>query len=326
MFSSQMASCCNSAKVLTLLAVLIWPGTGRAVLLDETGDALANTTTPTGAYAGSGWDYQGYYGSYLGTMIAPQFFITAQHIGVSLDPTFTKPGEMTYTIDAAANGGLGYWDIAGTDLRIFKINETFSSYAQLYTGAGEAGQGLTVFGRGGPRGAEVEFEGELRGWEHTGSDGVMRWGTNAVENIVSFGAGDLLRADFDHNLDPLLGQHEATLSSGDSGGGVFILDGGVWKLAGVNYGVDGFFNLNNIPGNDPEIQAALFDRGGFYQGSDAGGWSINPLPANSPANFYASRISSSAAEIQSIIAVPEPGGVTLLMLGMLLVFRRRRGN
>lgn len=304
-------------------AVLIWAGTqlSQAVVLYDTDNALANTDAPTGILADSGWAYQGLYGSFLGTMIGSQYFITAQHIGVSGSPTFTGVADSTvYTIDAAVNGGVGYWDIAGTDLRIFKINETFGSYAELYTGSGEVGMELVVFGRGGPRGAEVILDSDLKGWLHTGSDGVVRWGENDVSGItVTPTVGDLLRVSFD----PLSGQNESTLSVGDSGGAVFVNDGGVWKLAGINYGVDGYFDVDDIV-DDNEFEAALFDRGGFYQGSDDGGWSAAPLPPDSPANFYASRISASALEIQSIVSVPEPAGVLLLLLSGWLGIRRRR--
>lgn len=294
-----------------------WFSNAEAVILYDTGDPLANTTAPTGQYAGSGWDYQGQYGDFLGTMIAPQYFITAQHFGISGTGTFTT--DVTYTIDTAANGGQGFWDIAGTDLRIFKINETFSTYAQLYTGSAELGSEMVVFGRGGPRGSDVTLSGDLKGWYHTGTDGVKRWGVNDASSIINSSVGELMRFSFD----PIAGQNEATLSAGDSGGAVFVLDGGVWKLAGINYGVDGQFDTNDdVDAN--EFDAALFDRGGYYQGSDAGGWSAAPLPPGSAAGFYSSRISASAAEIQAIIAVPEAGSAMLLMVAGLGLLRRRR--
>ena len=46
---------------ILLVAVGLWAfeGTARGVLLFRTGDPAANTTEPTGALAGSGWQYQG---------------------------------------------------------------------------------------------------------------------------------------------------------------------------------------------------------------------------------------------------------------------------
>lgn len=292
-----------------------------AVVLFDTGDTLANTSAPTGIYEDSGWAYQGRYGSFLGTMIGSQYFITAAHIGVSASPTFTSVAtDVTYTIDASANGGVGFWNITGTDLRIFKINESFGSWAELYTGGAEAGADLVVFGRGGPRGAEVIAGGDVQGWYHTASDGVVRWGANDVEDVISYGGAEYLRADFD----AVSGLNEATLSSGDSGGAVFILDGGVWKLAGINYGVDGPFDMNDTPGDGSEFHAALFERDGLYTG---GGAVWNPAPAGS-SSFYASRISSSAGQIQAIVAVPvpEPGTWVLMAVagGWLLGLARHR--
>lgn len=273
-----------------------------------------------GIYADSGWAYQGMYGDFLGTMIAPQYFITAAHIGVSANPNFTGvESAAVYTIDASANSGVGYWNIGSTDLRIYKINETFSVYAPLYTGGMETGMDLVVFGRGGPRGAGVELGGELQGWYHTGADGVVRWGANTVEGFTTYSGNEYLRADFS----AVAGQNEATLSVGDSGGAVFVNDGGVWKLAGINFGVDGLFDTNNMTGDGTEFQAALFDREGFFQGSDGAGW-VGPFPDGSPSSFYAARISTNALEIQNIVGVPEPGGLLLVIAGGLLGLRRRR--
>ncbi|WP_346330588.1 PEP-CTERM sorting domain-containing protein [Prosthecobacter sp. SYSU 5D2] len=310
-------------RLVLLSGGLAWAcllGTARGIILYDTGDALVNTTAPAGMYADSGWSYQGMYGDFLGTMIAPQYFITADHIGVSAVPTFTSvESGSIYTIDAAANAGIGFWQVGDTDLRIYKINESFSAYAPLYMGELEAGMDLVVYGRGGPRGAEVELGGDLKGWYHTGADGVVRWGANEVDGITTISGNEYLRASFS----PVLGQNEATLSVGDSGGAVFVNDGGVWKLAGINYGVDGFFDTNNVTGDGLEFEAALFDRGGFYQGSDGAGWA-GPLPDGSAGSFYASRISASALEIQGIVGVPEPGGILLIMVGAGLGMRRRR--
>jgi hypothetical protein len=297
--------------VLMISGVFSWEA--EAVILYDTGDPTANTTAPTGIYENSGWSHQGKYGGFLGTMISPQHFITAKHFGTQ-GGTFISTAAMngiadiTYTIDASANGSIGYWDIGATDLRIFKINETFSSYAQIYTGTSEAGKTLVTHGLGGDRGAEVIQGGDLKGWLHTPSDGTARWGANQVDIVNS----SFLFADFD----AISGQQEATLSTGDSGGGVFIKIGADWLLAGVNFGVDRHFGLDGVT----SFEAAIFDRGGLYSGASL----IPDQPSDLTTNWSASRISTSSAEIQSIIAVPERGSLALLLLSAGVCWHRRR--
>jgi hypothetical protein len=300
---------------------------GQAIVFYDTGDAGHNTTAPTGIYEDSGWQYEGRYGSFLGTIIAPQYFITAQHFGTQ-GGTFVHSGifnggaDVVYNIDLAANGGAGYWDIAGTDLRIFRVEEYFPYYAPLYTGTLEVGMTLVTHGMGGPRGGEVLVSGDLHGWEHSGGDGTARWGTNIISSIQPTAQGDLISATFSASGT----LHEATLSVGDSGGGVFVNDGGGWKLAGVNYSVDGHFDTNNTVGDGSDFNAALFDRGGLYQGSDEFGWSFNlDLPLDNPSSMYATRISSNAVAITSIALVPEPQSALLVLLAALCgVCQRRR--
>lgn len=331
MFWSHQASTLYSAATkvafLWLLGLLLLLTPAQAVLFYNTGDAGHNTSAPTGLYEDSGWQYEGTYGAFLATIIAPQYIITAQHFGLQ-GSTFVHNGifnggsDVTYNIDTAANGGLGYWDIAGTDLRILKIQELFPYYAPLYTGALETGMTLVTHGMGGARGDAVNVSGVLHGWEHTTPDGTPRWGSNVVSGIYSSALGDMLTASFSANGT----SEEATLSGGDSGGGVFVNDGGVWKLAGVNYSVDGHFDVNNITGDGSEFDAALFDRGGLYQGSDSFGWTYIPnLPLDNPSSFYASRVSSSSDEIMAIVAVPEPqAALLMLMAGCWFALGRQR--
>ncbi len=310
-----------------LVALCLCTQPCQAIVFEATADPNHNISAPTGAFANSGWQYEGMYGSYLGTMIAPQYFITAQHIGTQ-GTTFTSSGifnggsDVTYNVDTAANGGLGYWDISGTDLRLYKIQETFSAYAPLYTGSSEVGMTMEINGRGGPRGADVIVSGTLQGWEDTSPDGVARWGSNTVSSIYSSAVGNLLTATFSASGTA----EEATLSNGDSGGGVFVDDGGIWKLAGVNYSIDGMFDTNNTVGDGSEFNAALTDRGGLYQGSDSFGWTFIPqLPLDNPSSMYASRISTSSSEIMAITMVPEPGSALLAMLALSAgLFQRRR--
>lgn len=327
-----MLHCVNAAlkprKGCLLVLTWMWmcAVNANAIVFYDTGDPTHNTAAPTGIFQDSGWQYEGEYGAFLGTAIAPQYFITAQHFGTQ-GSTFTQSGvftggaDVTHNIDTTSNGGIGYWDIAGTDLRIFKIQDYFSSYAPLYTGSLETGMTMVTMGRGGPRGADVMVGSILHGWKDTAPDGTPRWGSNTVSGIYSSALGDLLMASFDASGT----SEEATLSVGDSGGGVFVDDGGIWKLAGINYSIDGNFDTNAIVGDGSDFQAALFDRGGLYQGSDAFGWTHIPdLPLDNPSSLYASRISTNAATIMSIAVVPEPGSALCVLMAAAACLQSRR--
>jgi hypothetical protein len=309
-----------------LLLVLLLSSSSQAVIFFSTADPAHNReTAPGGALAGSGWQYQGLFGSFLGTAISPGHFITAAHIGAS-PTTFVSKGyfnggaDVTYTINTTANAGVGYWNIAGTDLRIFQINETFSSYAPLYTANDEFAKDLVVTGRGTQRGVTVSLPGKDIGWRWGPADTKARWGTNQVAATVSAGGADYLYATFDAGA----GGDEAHLSSGDSGGAVFINDGGVWKLAGINYAVDGLWDYNNVIDTN-EFNAALYDARGMYVGSDPNGWTLVPAGEEAvPSGFYSTRISSYQNQIKAITGVPEPVAPALVALAALSLLRRKR--
>lgn len=239
-----------------LLAVgLFWfPGLSAAVLFYSTGDPSFNTNAPTGELADSGWQFQGKFrdgpnDKYLGTPIAPHHFITAKHIsGVAVGEPFQY-------------GGLEYITIAKIndpdhDLTLWEVDGTFPTYAPLYSGSSEVGQGCVVIGRGTQRGDAVVANGETKGWKWGAKDFVIRWGTNEVSGIADYNAGDsaLLVADFDFGA----GTNECMLSDKDSGGALFIKDGDVWKLAGINISVWPASFSYSPSGSDP-FAAALYD-------------------------------------------------------------------
>ncbi len=88
------------------------------------------------------------------------------------------------------------------------------------------------------------------------------------------------------------------LSVGDSAGGVFIQDpnDSVWKLAGINYAVDGPFSMSSDGSNN--FNAAIFDRSGLYQYE--GTW----VAESGPASAYSTRIASNDSWINSITGSP----------------------
>ena len=261
----------------SILALLAASSLARAVILYSTGDPSANTTPPTGALANSGWQYEGTFGGFLGTPIGPHHFVTVQHIGIQSN-TFTYLGA-SYSI-------LDWFDDSASDLRIFEIAETFPSYAPLYSLTNEVGQSLIVIGRGTQRGDAIFLNSAQIGWGWGAGDGVQRWGQNIVASIQE----NFLYATFDQNGVA----NEAHLSAGDSGGAVFLNDGGVWKLAGINYGVDGPYHFS--PG-DGGFLGALFETRGLYDGDGQLISGSAPIPSG----FYAIRISDRLSWIRSII-------------------------
>jgi len=314
----------NSTVTTLCLLPICHPYPAAGVILLGNSDPTANTTPPAGSLADSGWQFQGYWGNFLGTPIAPQYFIAAQHVGGTVGQTFSYQ-DLTYTTTA-------YWDDANSDLRIWKVDGVFPAYAPLYSGNDEMGKHLVVFGRGTQRGdefqhpkvttntittsynlrtlgitsreakklypdavikgstlivssTEVVTNSELRGWQFGAADAVMRWGVNDVTSTSG-----CLAAGFHFDGTP----DESYLSSGDSSGGVFIQENGIWKLAGINYAIEGPFSNTS---DDPGCYAAIFDKSGLY----SGGVQIPESGMVRPANFYASRISANLPWIQSVI-------------------------
>lgn len=272
-----------------------------AVILYSTGDPNANTTEPTGDLAGSGWQFEGNWGGVLGTPIAPHFFASAAHVGNQ--GTFTYQGN-TYTIVRS-------FSVPGTDLLLWQVVETFPTFAPLYTKHDEVGQSFVVIGRGTQRGAAVTLSDGVHGWYWGSADGVRRWGQNVVAGIYTyqFPQNDLLVAPFDQNGLA----NEAMLATGDSGGAIFINDSGTWKLAGINFAVDGPF-YTDAQGHG-QFNAALFDARGFYY-DENGSYILISDTAPVPASMYATRISAQIAAIYSIIdpsGDPDHDGISNLL-------------
>ncbi|MEY2489313.1 MAG: hypothetical protein QOC70_1255 [Verrucomicrobiota bacterium] len=279
----QFLSAGGARVWLIALALLSISAVANGVILFRTGDPTANTTEPTGALAGSGWQYEGTFGAYLGTAIAPHYFVTAKHLGNGPTQFFYQGANYTIVRSFAD---------PDADLRIFEVAETFPVYAPLYSRTDEIGKHLVVIGRGTQRGVERIVNGQLVGWNWGGNDSVQRWGENEVASIV----GGTLYVLFDQASWP----QEAHISGGDSGGAVFISDGGVWKLAGINSDVDRF--ASGPDGGGP-YNCSMFDERGSYR-SDG---TLVTGPAPVPSGFYAARISSRIAWINSIIGNTDPG-------------------
>jgi hypothetical protein len=275
--------------------LLLYALPARSVLFYSTGDPSFNTNAPgTRALTNSGWQFVGAWAGFSGTVISSNCFLTAKHVGGAIGAPFEFQGS-NYLTTAS------YDDPTG-DLRIWRVSGQFPIYAPLYTKRNERSKNLVVIGRGTQRGAEFRLNGKLKGWLWGPGDDVQRWGVNRVQSVVDGGAGlgELLRATFV----AAGGRNEAALSAGDSGGPVFIKDGKFYKLAGINYAVDGPYSTTN---SGPGFDASLFDRRGLYQETSADTWTLIPGRGGKlPGGFYATRVSSRVEWINGTLSQQTP--------------------
>jgi hypothetical protein len=85
-----------------------------------------------------------------------------------------------------------------------------------------------------------------------------------LSNIFTSGVGDLPAAKF--SASP--GQKDDTPSIRNLGDDEFFKVVAYWYLAGINDAANIQFDANNMVDDFSEFNAALFDKGGFYEGSD----------------------------------------------------------
>jgi hypothetical protein len=160
-----------------------------------------------------------------------------------------------------------------------------------------------------------------------------------IKSVVAGGAG--VGSVLHFTFDATGGRDEGTLSGGDSGGGTFVNDNGVWKLAGVNFAAKGPYSTAGT--GDAGFNASIYDEGGLWVGQQYKRWFVSDTAANLPGGGYVTRVSADQAWIDSIIrpafassaslpagaiyatsAVPEPGTIGLLAVVITAGLARRR--
>jgi hypothetical protein len=134
------------------------------VMTFGSGDPANNTAAPTGALTNSGWQFLGDWGitdvffgtnapTFVAVPISPRFFITAAHISGKVGDPFVYHGQTYTTVSYSDNLNNHFGTYSGaTDLRIWKVDHDFDSWATLSTNLNEVGMACVGFGRGTERG------------------------------------------------------------------------------------------------------------------------------------------------------------------------------
>ena len=283
----------REVRPLVLLAFIFLglcsSGSGLILIGD---DVVENLVPPPN---GAPWQYVAGLGNGQGSgvYLGNRFVLTANHVSVN-SPVLLNG--VSYGLDPTY-GEQGVQQIGTADLKLLKLagDPGLLPLPLIREADGDLDQPCTIIGWGEGKGAAIPQQ----GWQWGGDDTVaQRWGlnvTNALPKIINDGTGQpqfiLLSTDFDLDAGP----DEAQIAVFDSGCGLFIQIGGVWKLAGIGADVD-------------TENAALYDHDPATDGLQ-------------PDRSYFHRIQEYRATILALTTiddvptVPEPGSGGLLIVG-----------
>ena len=248
-------------------------------------------------------------GIYLGFNASTQrgWVLSANHVTT---PTVISVAGGTYTVTGTGT------QIGSSDLKLYEIggglsDPTLPSLAAvpLASTVATSGESVLMFGRGFTNDVTAPYSWEVPG---TNDANVMRWGTNTIELVTSVNIGTELApnlqpyliTDFDASGDPGVTEFDAQASVGDSGGGMFVLRGGVWQVAGIAHFVD----------DGPDFNELVETGDGVVDPSEIGDFS-----------GY-SDVASKFSQINAITGtlIPEPSSILLAFSSLVLLARRRR--
>lgn len=307
-----------------LACLCLWGSRAQANIIYDNADGI--TQQPSDDIR---WNSTGSFGIGGGVVIAPSYFLSAQHLGSN--STFTLTTDIGGVTSSQSYTTVAGYDIPNTDLRVWKIAGTFpqSSIVPLYSGpaGSEAGQKASFIGFGyHQQGAAVTstYNGNTvqNGWLWGGT-AVKNFGQNDINQITNDAPGGA--PTLNYTFDPLTGQNESIFTVGDSGGGTFIFNTatGRYELAGINYGISQYFTQQNA---GSAVNAAIYDARGLYV-SDGTNFYDAATVNNGQflhQNGYSSEIAPYESQIDAVTGVPEPASVGLLLLACAPALLRRQ--
>ncbi|MBW2360796.1 MAG: hypothetical protein JRG84_07835 [Deltaproteobacteria bacterium] len=200
-------------------------GSAGAVIIDS-GDGTGNTSAPADD---PGWKYVGARWASGAVYLGNGWVVTANHVGpgdVNLDGV-----SYPYVPDSKIRIDDGMGNLA--DLIVFQIDPAPAWALLPINGEPDiSGEPVIMIGRGKGRGAsQTACHPTKNGYLWLLTSQTMRWGENLVDAYENVDDTDAFSTLFDQSGLT----HEAQAALGDSGGGVFVKNGGQWELAGVMF-------------------------------------------------------------------------------------------
>ena len=225
--------------VLAYMFLLATAAPSVAVLIDS-GDGTGNTSAPT---PDPGWDNVGHRASWGAIYLGDGWVITANHVAAG---TVEFDG-VSYPHLPSLVTRIRNDDGSPADLLVFGLALPHPPLPDLTLTSTSPGLGedVILIGPGTNRGAFTSWQpnppspSTIEGYEW-GAGSTMRWGTNeiAAEPATPVLGTMSISTEFDAGGTV----HEAQAANGDSGGALFIDNGGNWELAGLLFAIGTFFN------------------------------------------------------------------------------------
>ena len=295
---------------LTLLCGLIFPAVPSwALVLHNESDQPPASARPAEFVVGQWSTNASCVAIGLDGWASTNYILTTRHQGGGVGTT-VKFGGTGYKITEQFLTGTA-------DLRISRL-ETLDGYdaklpdfVQWYTGTNERRKPIVLGGFGKGKGTVMKDRKKTYYTWAGSSNNTQRWGTNDVGRpksnmTVSAWTSDVLVADFDRER-----SGDCMIAEYDSGGGWFINDGGIWKVAALSaYGEHR--NKSYYKPSDDMYGIRLSSYAAWIEGIVSA-----KLPAS--ANF-----DGMASTFASANSVPEPAILSLLTIGGVAMIRRRR--
>lgn len=211
------------ASTVLLIVLLMSCLPGQAII--TTNNTMAGTD-PSGIN-GFNWDYVVNFNDSSSVAVDPYWLLTAAHVADDF-------GNTSVTVNGQTYNQIGEIYNPTADLALIQLDKALPGYYSLYAGPypTQTNRRLTGLMVGyGVTGAVVDQYNYTFG--STGK-GVERWGYNKIDGALTYtGATGKNNSGFRMYFNTADTPLEAGAGTGDSGSGVFVNDGGVWKLAGI---------------------------------------------------------------------------------------------